>query len=105
MPVAPHCLSYGTTVNHVLGLEFVDARGEVVQTNIDDPGYDLTAALVGSEGTLGIVTSAWLRLLVLPESVRVSLAVFDDVDSASAAVSAIIGGRNRADGARDDGFA
>ncbi|HEY6449596.1 MAG TPA: FAD-linked oxidase C-terminal domain-containing protein [Candidatus Cybelea sp.] len=85
-----HCLSYGTTVNHVLGLEIVDACGEVFQTNIDDLGYDLTAALVGSEGTLGIVTSAWLRLLALPESVRVSLAVFDDPDSASAAVSAII---------------
>ncbi len=87
----PHCLSYGTTVNHVLALEVVDALGEVFVTSIDEVGYDLTAALVGSEGTLGIVTSAWLRLVTLPESVRVSVAAFDDIDSASAAVSAIIG--------------
>ena len=87
----PHCLSYGTTVNHVLALEVVDAVGEVFVTSIDEVGYDLTAALVGSEGTLGIVTSAWLRLVALPESVRVSVAAFDDIDSASAAVSAIVG--------------
>ena len=86
----PHCLSYGTTVNHVLALEVVDASGEVFTTSIDDVGYDLTAALVGSEGTLGIVTSAWLRLVALPESVRVWLAAFDDIDSASEAVTAII---------------
>ncbi len=86
----PHCLSYGTTVNHVLGLEVVDAGGEVFSTSVEDAGYDLTAALVGSEGTLGIVTSAWLRLSELPESVRVSLAAFDDIDSASEAVSAVI---------------
>ena len=86
----PHCLSYGTTVNHVLALEVVDASGEVFVTSIDDVGYDLTAAMVGSEGTLGIVTAAWLRLVALPESVRVSVAAFDDMDSASAAVSAII---------------
>lgn len=87
----PHCLSYGTTVNHVLGLEVVDASGEVFQTSVDDAGYDLTAALVGSEGTLGIVTAAWLRLLTLPESVRVWVAAFDDLDAASEAVSAIVG--------------
>jgi glycolate oxidase len=86
-----HCLSYGTTVNHVLGLEVVDDRGDVFVTSIDDPGYDLTAALVGSEGTLGIVTSAWLQLLKFPESVRVWLAAFDDIESASEAVSAIVG--------------
>jgi glycolate oxidase len=85
-----HCLSYGTTVNHVLALEVVDACGEVFETRIDGPGYDLTAALVGSEGTLGIVTSAWLRLMVLPEAVRVAVAAFADIDSASEAVSAII---------------
>jgi glycolate dehydrogenase FAD-linked subunit len=87
----PHCLSYGTTVNHVVGLEAVDEFGEVFTTSLDDPGYDLTAALVGSEGTLGIVTSAWVRLLQLPEAVRVWVAAFGDVESASAAVSAIIG--------------
>lgn len=87
----PHCLSYGTTVNHVLALELVDESGEVFTTDIDDPGYDLTAALVGSEGTLAIVTSAWVRLLRLPESTRVWLASFADVEHASEAVSAIIG--------------
>ena len=87
----PHCLSYGTTVNHVLGLEVVDAEGEVFTTSIDDPGYDLTAALIGSEGTLGIVTAASLRLMALPEAVRVYVAAFDDIDSASEAVSAIVG--------------
>ncbi|MGD0053755.1 MAG: FAD-binding oxidoreductase, partial [Vulcanimicrobiaceae bacterium] len=86
----PHCLSYGTTVSHVLALEVVDASGEVFATSIDDVGYDLTAALVGSEGTLGIVTAAWVRLTSLPESVRVAVAAFDDVESASAAVSAIV---------------
>jgi glycolate oxidase len=86
-----HCLSYGTTVNHVLALEVVDASGDVFTTSIDDAGYDLTAALVGSEGTLGMVTSAWVRLLSIPESVRVSVAAFDDIDAASEAVSAIIG--------------
>jgi glycolate oxidase len=86
----PHCLSYGTTVNHVLALEVVDHKGEIFTTSIDDPGYDLTAALVGSEGTLGTVTSAWLRLVAVPEAVRVWVAAFGDIDSASEAVSAII---------------
>lgn len=86
----PHCLSYGTTVNHVLGLEIVDDRGEVFRTSIDAPGYDLTAAFVGSEGTLGIVTAACVRLTRSPEAVRVWLATFGDVESASDAVSAVI---------------
>jgi glycolate dehydrogenase FAD-linked subunit len=86
-----HCLSYGTTVNHVLALELVDAAGDVFETQIDGAGYDLTAVMVGSEGTLGIVTSAWLRLMTLPEAVRVAVAAFEDIDSASAAVSAIVG--------------
>ena len=86
----PHCLQYGTTVNHVLGLEIVDERGEVFTTDVNANGYDLTAAFVGSEGTLGIVTSAWVKLLRLPESVRVWLVAFGDIDSASEAVSAII---------------
>src|SRR5579883_2484631 len=58
----PHCLSYGTTVNHVLGLEIADESGDITTTSVDEPGYDLTGVLVGSEGTLGIVCSAWVRL-------------------------------------------
>jgi glycolate oxidase len=87
----PHCLSYGTTVNHVLALEVVDDRGEVFTVSVDEPGYDLVAALVGSEGTLGIVTAAWVKLLRLPEAVRVWVAAFGDIDAASEAVSAIVG--------------
>jgi glycolate oxidase len=86
----PHCLQYGTTMNHVLALEIVDDRGEVLITDIDRPGYDLTAAFVGSEGTLGLVTAAWVRLMREPEAVRVWLATFPEVQSASDAVSAII---------------
>jgi glycolate oxidase len=86
----PHCLQYGTTMNHVLALEIVDDRGEVLITDIDRPGYDLTAAFVGSEGTLGLVTAAWVRLMREPEAVRVWLATFPEVESASDAVSAII---------------
>ena len=87
----PHCLSYGTTTNHVLGLEYVDAEGAVHRTALDDPGYDLTGVLVGSEGTLGIVTEIDVRLMTLPEAVRVCVAAFADVESASEAVSAIVG--------------
>ena len=87
----PHCLSYGTTVNHVLALEVVDDRGQVFTTGVDDIGYDLTAALVGSEGTLGIVTSAWVRLMRLPEAVRVWVVAFASIEAASEAVSAIVG--------------
>ncbi len=87
----PHCLSYGTTVNHVLALEIVDENGDVFTTDLDDAGYDLTSVLVGSEGTLGIVTSAWVRLLRLPEATHVWLAAFADIESASETVSGIIG--------------
>jgi glycolate dehydrogenase FAD-linked subunit len=87
----PHCLSYGTTTNHVIGLEYVENSGDVVRTSLDDCGYDLTGALVGSEGTLGIVTAVDVRLLRMPAAVRVCVAAFGDVEAASAAVSAIIG--------------
>ncbi len=65
--------------------------GDVHRTSLDDPGYDLTGVLVGSEGTLGIVTEVDVRLLKLPEAVRVCVAAFADVETASDAVSAIIG--------------
>jgi glycolate oxidase len=86
----PHCLSYGTTTNHVLGVEYVDGEGVIHRTAIDDPGYDLTGMLVGSEGTLGVVTAVDVRLLALPEAVRVCVAAFASIDAASEAVSAII---------------
>jgi glycolate oxidase len=80
----PHALRYGSVVDHVLALEMVMADGE---TRIfggvapDLPGYDCVPLIVGSEGTLGIVTKAWLRLLPLPEDVRTFLAQFPDVRS------------------------
>jgi glycolate oxidase len=87
----PHCLSYGTTTNHVLGIEYIDATGVIHRTSIDDPGYDLTGLMVGSEGTLGLVSAVDVRLMALPEAVRVFVAAFPDVESASEVVSAIIG--------------
>jgi glycolate oxidase len=89
----PHCLAYGVTTNHVLGLELVLADGEIVWTGgaaRDLPGYDLPGIVVGSEGTLCIVTKALVRLLRLPESTHTLLAIFDSVGQATDAVSAII---------------
>ena len=87
----PHCLSYGTTTNHILGVQYIDGAGAIHQTSIDEAGYDLTGLLVGSEGKLGVVTEIDVRLMKLPEAVRVCVAAFADVESASEAVSAIIG--------------
>ena len=90
----PHCLAYGATTNHVLGVEVVLADGEVVWLGghmRDVPGYDLVGAFVGSEGTLAIATKIVVRLMRMPESTRTLLAIFDSVDDASNAVSAIIG--------------
>ena len=89
----PHCLKYGVTTNHVLGLEVVLADGRVVWVGgpaASGPGYDLTAALVGSEGMLGIVTKALVKLTPVPEATTVLLAAFGDVDGASHATSRII---------------
>jgi glycolate oxidase len=90
----PHTLKYGVTVNHVLGLEFVLPDGRVVQTGgpaEDNPGYDLTGVIVGSEGTLGIATRAWVRIQRLPEAYRTLLGVFETVDDATNTISDIIG--------------
>ncbi|MEB3220780.1 MAG: FAD-linked oxidase C-terminal domain-containing protein [Candidatus Sericytochromatia bacterium] len=90
----PHTLKYGVTVNHVLAVELVLPDGEVVWlgSEFDEtPGYDMVGAVVGSEGTLGIVTRAVVRLTPVPEGVRTLLATFPDVRGASGAVSAIIG--------------
>ncbi len=89
----PHCLSLGVTTNHVLGLEVVLHDGGVVRLGGKAPaglGYDLVGLTVGSEGTLGIVTEATVRLLPLSEAVRTTLALFDSVETASEAVSGLI---------------
>lgn len=85
-----HCLKYGFTVNHVLGLEVVTPDGDIVPLDRSAPGYDLAGAFVGSEGTLGIATRATVGLLRAPEAVETMLAGFGSVDEAGACVSAII---------------
>src|SRR5215207_1916923 len=88
-----HCLKYGFTTNHVLGVEFVTPAGEVVAVGgkaVDPPGYDLLGAIVGSEGTLGVATEVTVRLTRAPQAVRTLLAGFAGTDSAGQAVSAII---------------
>ena len=89
----PHTLKYGVTTNHVLGVELVLAGGEVVELGgaADERlGYDLLGAVVGAEGTAGIVTRATLRLLREPQACRTLLGIFADVERATAAVNAII---------------
>ena len=89
----PHCLKYGITVNHVLGLEVVTGTGERVQLGgkvPERPGYDLTGVAVGSEGTFGLLTAVTVRLTHVPEGVKTLLASFSAVEDASEAVSAII---------------
>lgn len=88
----PHTLKYGVTVNHVVGLEAVVDEGEVLQLGpVRGPGeLDLIGLLVGSEGTLGILTRLWLRLTVCPRSFRTFRAIFDGPEPASEAISEII---------------
>jgi glycolate oxidase len=90
----PHTLKYGVTVNHVLGLECVLADGRVVQLGgptEDSPGLDLVGTVVGSEGTLAIVTAVWVRLTRDPQGCRTMLGIFDSVDDATNTISEIIG--------------
>src|SRR3990172_6446959 len=89
----PHCLAYGVTTNHVLGLQVVLPDGSIVWLGgktRETPGYDPRGVFLGSEGTLCIVTKALVRLLPLPEATRTLLAIFDSVDEATGAVSAVI---------------
>jgi glycolate oxidase len=90
----PHTLKYGVTVNHVLGVELVLPDGRVVVCGgpvEDNPGYDLTGVIVGSEGTFGIVSKAWVRITRNPEAYRTLLGVFDTIDDATNTISDIIG--------------
>ena len=90
----PHCLAYGSTTNHVLGMEVVLEDGSVVNLGSaarETPGYDLRGVFTGSEGTFGVATKIMVRLLPVPEAVKTFLGVYPDVDSAATAVSAVIG--------------
>ncbi|KAA3611968.1 MAG: FAD-binding protein [Planctomycetota bacterium] len=89
----PHTLKYGVTVHHVLGLEMVLPDASILRCggpNGPPAGIDLTALLVGSEGTLGIVTEVCVKLTPDPETIRTLLAVFPTVDTATQAISSII---------------
>ena len=88
-----HCLKYGFTTTHVLGLEIVLPDGSLIHLGgktLDTPGYDLAGVFVGSEGTLGIATKIILRIVKRPECVRTLLAAFPSTNEAGAAVSGII---------------
>ena len=90
----PHCFKYGATTLHVLGLKVVLSSGEVAilgGPEPESPGYDLRTLFVGSEGTLGIATEAWLKLTPKPEVVETLLAPFPTMDAACRAVGAIVG--------------
>jgi glycolate oxidase len=88
-----HCLKYGFTVHHVLGVEAVLSSGDLVQLDsaiADAPGPDLLGVLIGSEGTLAVVTKVTVRILRKPEAVQTLLAAYDNIPAAGTAVSEII---------------
>ena len=89
----PRCLKYGVTTNHVLGLEVILSDGEVLQLGgaaHDPPGYDLRALIIGSEGTLAVVTEITVRIMPTPEKVMTQLVVYNDVAAAARSVADII---------------
>ncbi len=88
-----HCFKYGFTTNYVTGLELVLPDGSQISVGgreLDHPGYDLMGAFVGSEGTLGIATGIWLRVVPAPEAVRTLVAFFDSTVQAGEVVSEIV---------------
>jgi len=90
----PHTIAYGVTTHHVLGLELALPDGTLVRLGADGPdapGPDLTGLVVGGEGTFGIVTRIWVRLMRRREGVVTLLATFDDIGRAGEAVNEIIG--------------
>jgi len=90
----PRCLKYGVTGDYVMGLTVVLHDGQVLQTGgkaiKNVVGYDLTALFVGSEGTLGVITEALLRLTTKPKAVRTARAEFPVLEDASRTVNAIL---------------
>ena len=92
----PHCIKYGTTTRHTLGLVVVTPEGEILDLSpaeVDPHGYDLVGLFVGSEGTFGLATEITVRLLPMPEVTETVLALFADLDDACACVSEIIAER------------
>ena len=88
-----HCLKYGVTTNNLLGVRLVTFAGEILDIGgpaMDAPGYDFLGLICGSEGQLGIVTEATVRLIRSPEGARPVLFGFDSVGDASRCVAAII---------------
>ncbi len=89
-----HCLKYGVTTNNLLGLTMVLIDGTIVEIggeHLDSPGYDLLGLITGSEGQLGVVTEAVVRILRAAEGARPALMGFSSVEDAGACVAAIIG--------------
>lgn len=89
----PHCLKYGVTATHVLALTLVLSDGQVLELGkcgADAPGYDLLSVVIGSEGTFGVVSEITVRLIPEAETAHTILAIFDQIEHAGAAVSAII---------------
>jgi len=85
-----HCFKYGFTTNYVTGLEVILSDGTRLELHRDAPGYDLLGAFVGSEGTLGVATRIWLRVVPAPESIRTLVAFFADTGAAGDAVTEIV---------------
>ncbi len=93
----PRCVKYGVTKDYILGLEVVTPLGDIIRTGGATMkgvvGYDLTKLMCGSEGTLGVITRIVIKLLPLPEAKKTMLVLFDSIDGAAQAVSAIIRGK------------
>lgn len=89
----PHTLKYGVTVQHILGLTIVTPDAEVIELGGrfgQGPGFDFLGVVVGSEGTMGIVTEAWVRLTKSPTAARTALVAFPSIRSATESVARII---------------
>lgn len=89
----PHTLKYGVTAQHILGVTMVDPLGEILHLGgkvPGAPGYDFVSLIVGAEGTLGIVTEAWVRLTPVPTAVMTALIAFDNIRAATETVADII---------------
>jgi glycolate oxidase len=89
----PHTLKYGVTANHILGVTMVTVEGEVIELGSPTagaPGLDFVGLIVGAEGTLGIVTEAWVKLTPNPKAIQTAIATFETTQQATKVVAEII---------------